>query len=104
MRSSEILASSASADLLSRISSLKVDVNFLMEQLSEGEYLSVDTFANNWVHLIRMYAGIQEHMKDPKLMDILVHTDLLLAADLMAVGRIIEVLNNFLRCAVKQSK
>lgn len=104
MRSSAILASSSSGDLLSRICVLRVDVNFLMKQLSEGEYLSLDTFANNWVHLMRLYASIQRHMNDAQLMDILVRTDLLLAADLMAVGRIIEVMNNFLRCAAKQGK
>lgn len=98
------MASSVSEDIISRISALKFDVNFLMGQLSEGEYLSVDTFANNWVHLIRMYAGIQEHMNDPELMNFLVHTDVLLTADLMAVGRIIGVINNFLHFAANKSE
>ena len=96
-------ASSSSEDLLSRICALKSDVNFLMKQLSEGEYLSLDTFANNWVHLMRLYTGIQHHMNDAELMDVVVRTDVLLAADLMAVGRIIEVMNNVLRCAAKQA-
>jgi hypothetical protein len=81
-----------------RITSLKADVDALLRQLSEGEYLSVDTFANNWVHLTALYAKIQEQMNDRVLMDRLVRTDLLLTADLMAVGRMIMVMNNFLRC------
>ncbi|ADO08050.1 hypothetical protein ABEG75_23505 [Pantoea agglomerans] len=81
-----------------RITSLKADVDALLRQLSEGEYLSVDTFANNWVHLTALYARIQEQMNDRILMDRLVRTDLLLTADLMAVGRMIMVINNFLRC------
>ncbi|MEN4546210.1 hypothetical protein [Pantoea agglomerans] len=81
-----------------RITSLKADVDALLQQLSEGEYLSVDTFANNWVHLTTLYAKIQEQMNDRILMDRLVRTDLLLTADLMAVGRMIMVINNFLRC------
>ncbi|ORM80670.1 hypothetical protein HA42_13650 [Pantoea deleyi] len=81
-----------------RITSLKADVDALLRQLSEGEYLSVDAFANNWVHLTALYARIQEQMNDRVLMDRLVRTDLLLTADLMAVGRMIMVMNNFLRC------
>ncbi|TPV23658.1 hypothetical protein [Pantoea anthophila] len=81
-----------------RITSLKADVDALLRQLSEGEYVSVDTFANNWVHLTALYAKIQEQMNDRVLMDRLVRTDLLLTADLMAVGRMIMVMNNFLRC------
>ncbi|MEN4798110.1 MULTISPECIES: hypothetical protein [Pantoea] len=81
-----------------RITSLKADVDALLQQLSEGEYLSVDTFANNWVHLTTLYAKIQEQMNDRVLMDRLVRTDLLLTADLMAVSRMIMVINNFLRC------
>ena len=82
-----------------RITALKADVDTLLRQLSEGEYLSVDTFANNWIHLTALYARIQVQMNDRVLMDRLVRTDLLLTADLMAVGRMIMVINNFLRCA-----
>jgi hypothetical protein len=81
-----------------RIACLKADVDALLRQLSEGEYVSVDTFANNWAHLTALYAGIQEQMNDRVLMDQLVRTDLLLTADLIAVGRMIMVINNFLRC------
>lgn len=88
------------ADLISRIGGLKQDVDILLQQLSEGEYLSVDTFANNWIHLTQLYSQIQAHMNDRALMDKLVRSDLLLAADLLAVGRMIAVMDNFLRCAV----
>ncbi|OWS77094.1 hypothetical protein CBW22_02925 [Pantoea sp. VS1] len=82
-----------------RITSLKADVDALLRQLSEGEYLSIDTFANNWVHLTALYARIQAQMNDRVLMDRMVRTDLLLTADLIAVGRMIMVINNFMRCA-----
>lgn len=80
-----------------RIACLKVHVDVLLRQLSEGEYLSLDTFANNWVHLTSLYETIQLQMNDRILMDRLVRTDLLLTADLLAVGRMIVVINNFLR-------
>ncbi|MDH2065686.1 hypothetical protein [Pantoea sp. GD03673] len=92
--------SAGTTDLISRIGGLKQDVDILLQQLSEGEYLSVDTFANNWIHLTQLYSRIQEHMSNRALMDKLVHSDLLLAADLLAVGRMIAVMDNFLRCAV----
>jgi len=88
------------ANILGRISGLKDDMDILLQQLSEGEYLSVDIFANNWIHLTQLYSQIQSHMDDRTLMDQLVRSDLLLAADLMAVGRMITVMDNFMRCAV----
>ncbi|MDQ1211070.1 hypothetical protein ABEH32_22090 [Pantoea agglomerans] len=85
---------------MSRIADLKADVDVLLCQLSEGEYLTVDTFANNWIYLTTLYEKIQAQMNDRILMDRLIRTDLLLAADLLAVGRMITVLDNFMRCAV----
>lgn len=86
-------------DLLSRIGELKSSVDFLMRQLCEGEYLCTDTFANNWVHLSLFYESIQEAMNDRKLMDLTVHTDIVLVADQLATGRMIQAMSNFLRCA-----
>ncbi|WP_235765206.1 hypothetical protein [Pantoea agglomerans] len=83
-----------------RIADLKAEFDVLLCQLSEGEYLTVDTFANNWIHLTTLYEKIQAQMNDRILMDRLIRTDLLLAADLLAVGRMITVLDNFMRCAV----
>lgn len=87
------------ADIMIQIDGLRADVDVLLRQLGQGEYASVDTFVNNWLHLTHMYEQIQAHMNDRALMDMLVHTDILLAADLMATGRLITVMNNFLRCA-----
>ncbi|WP_336749970.1 hypothetical protein [Pantoea vagans] len=58
----------------------------------------MDTFANNWVHPTALYTRIQAQMNGRVLMDRQVRADLLLTADLMAVGRMIMVMNNFLRC------
>ncbi|MDF2913477.1 MAG: hypothetical protein K0R96_1598 [Pantoea agglomerans] len=90
----------SAADIMPSIADLKADVDVLLSQLSEGEYLTVDTFANNWVHLMALYEKIQAQMNDRILMDRLIRTDLLLTADLLAVGRMITVLDNFMRCAV----
>lgn len=89
----------STTDIINRISEMKEDTDVLLQQLSEGEYLSVGAFANNWNHLTRLYSQIQAHMSDCVLMDQLIRRDLLLAADLLAVGRMIAVMDNFLRCA-----
>mgnify|MGYP001597577859 CR=1 FL=1 len=99
MSASDNAISYVPSDLLSRIGELKSNVDFLMRQLCEGEYLCTDTFANNWVHLSVLYESIQAGMNDRKLMDLIVKTDLLLAADLLATGRMIQMMSNFLRCA-----
>lgn len=90
----------STADILPLLAELKADVDVLLRQLSEGEYLTLDTFANNWVHLTVQYEKIQAQMNDRVLMDRLVRTDLLLTADLLAVGRVISVLDNLMRCTV----
>ncbi len=90
----------SSADIMLRIADLKEDVDVLLRQLSKGEYQTIDTFANNWIHLTALYEKIQVHMNNHVMMAKLVRTDLLLTADLLAVGRMITVLGNFMRCAV----
>lgn len=90
----------STADIMLRIADLKADVDVLLSQLSEGEYLTVDTFANNWIHLTALYEKVQAQMNDRIMMDRLIRTDLMLTADLLAVGRMITVLDNFMRCAV----
>lgn len=92
--------STSSTEVMARIAELKADVDGLLKQLSDGEYLSVYTFANNWVHLTSLYEKVQEQMNDQSLMEQLVRFDLLLAADLLAVGRMITIMDNFLRCAI----
>lgn len=93
-----MIRASDPAAVITDLSGLKQDVDFLLLQLSEGHYSSVDIFANNWIHLTRLYEQVQARINDRVVMDFLVRTDLVLAADLMAVGRMITVMNNFLRC------
>lgn len=83
---------------------MKHEMDFLMAQLSEGDYASTDTLANNWLHLLRGYARLQSHLTVPGVMDLIVQKDLLLAADLIATGRTISVVSNFMRCAEKQAQ
>lgn len=90
----------STTNIMPRIANLKADVDVLLRQLSEGEYLTVDTFASNWIQLIRQYEKIQVQMNDRAVMDRVTCTDLLLTADLLTLVRIIRVLKGFLRCGI----
>ena len=89
----------STACVTDRITSLRADVNALLRHLSEGKHLNLCTFSRHWVSLTRSYEKIQVQMNDPTLKAQLVHTDPLLASDLMALSRIIMIIEKFLRCS-----
>ncbi len=77
---------------------LKESVDFLVNQLILGNYLTSSTFANNLLHLNRAFEPIHTRMAVPGVMELLLRADVLLAADLIATGRAIAMMNNFLVC------
>ncbi|MDF7788011.1 hypothetical protein P4910_21405 [Pantoea stewartii] len=81
---------------------LKEGVDFMVNQLTRGNYLSTTTFANNLLHLNRAFEPIQTQMSLPGVVGWLLREDVLLAADLIATGRAIAMMNNFLVCVTGQ--
>ncbi|QZY97689.1 hypothetical protein [Pantoea dispersa] len=81
---------------------LKEGVDFMVNQLIRGNYLTPSTFANNLIHLNRAFEPVQARMAMPDVMALLLREDVLLAADLMATGRAIAMMNNFLVCVTDQ--
>ncbi|MGP2540601.1 hypothetical protein [Pantoea eucalypti] len=81
---------------------LKEGVDFMVNQLIRGSYLTTSTFANNLVHLNRAFEPVQALMAVPGVMAMLLRKDVLLAADLIATGRAIAMMNNFLVCVTGQ--
>ncbi|MDF7787438.1 hypothetical protein P4910_18425 [Pantoea stewartii] len=77
---------------------LKEEVDFMVNQLIRGNYLTTSTFANNLLHLNRAFEPVQARMAVPGVMAVLLREDVLLAADLIATGRAIAMMNNFLVC------
>ena len=77
--------SADTADLISRIGGLKQDVDILLQQLSEGEYLSVDTFANNWIHPTQLLCPLPAPTTHRALLATLVHSHPLPPDHLLAV-------------------
>lgn len=81
---------------------LKEGVYFMVNQLTRGNYLSTSTFANNLLHLNRAFEPVQARMAVPGVMALVLREDVILAADLLATGRAIAMMNNFLVCVTGQ--
>lgn len=81
---------------------LKESVDFMVNQLILGNYLSTSTFANNLLHLSQAFEPIHARMAVPGVMELLLREDVLLATDLIATGRAIAMMNNFLVCVTGQ--
>ncbi|PWK09907.1 hypothetical protein [Pantoea ananatis] len=84
------------------LSAMKERVDFMVNQLIRGNYLTSSTFANNLLHLNRAFEPIHARMAVPGVMAVLLREDVLLAADLIATGRAIAMMNNFLVCVTGQ--
>lgn len=84
------------------VRALKEGVDLMVNQLTEWNYLTTATFASNLLHLNRAFEPVQARMVMPGVMALLLREDLLLAADLIATGRAIAMMNNFLVCVTGQ--
>ncbi|WHQ73352.1 hypothetical protein [Pantoea sp. Lij88] len=91
-----------SVEMYKTLHALKEGVDFMVNQLIRGSYLTTSTFANNLVHLNRAFEPVQALMAVPGVMAMLLREDVLLAADLIATGRAIAMMNNFLVCVIGQ--
>lgn len=91
-----------SVEMYKTLHALKEGVDFMVNQLIRGSYLTTSTFANNLVHLNKAFGPVQALMAVPGVMAMLLREDVLLAADLIATGRAIAMMNNFLVCVIGQ--
>lgn len=88
------MKSYSESSMILNVRELKANVDILILQLSTGSYASEDTLINNWEHLLNMGRTINTHLSNPCVMNLIVRTDLNLAADLIAVGRAITIIEN----------
>ena len=91
-----------SVEMHKTLHALKEGVDFMVNQLIRGSYLTTFTFANNLVHLNRAFEPVHALMTAPGIMAMLFQKDVLLAADLIATGRAIAMMNIFLVCVIGQ--
>ncbi|MDF7787451.1 hypothetical protein P4910_18490 [Pantoea stewartii] len=89
---------------ITAVKSMKSDIDVLYTQLRNGAYSSPDTFANNWAHLMRVVNEMKPLLSEPGVTERLLHTDVLLLADLLALVNSIEIIENFLACLERQAR
>jgi len=81
--------------------SLKNEIDFIINQLSEGQFERVSTFVSNWAFLVNKYKYVEDSLTNTLVVEKLLVHDAKLCAELIAIGRTITLINNFLRCAAK---
>jgi len=83
---------------MAAIRSMKAGVDVIFQQLTAGAYVCPDTFVNNWAHLITRVKEMKPLISQPGVTDIIVRTDMMLMADLLAIIYAVGIVENFLGC------
>ncbi|MDF7628195.1 hypothetical protein PUG46_02825 [Erwiniaceae bacterium L1_55_4] len=85
-----------------RITEIKAQTDELLTQLSEGEYRSLDVWANNLTHLKLAFGTFTPFMSDPVFLAWLKQHDAVMVSEIAMTGRALMALQNFFRVASKQ--
>ncbi len=85
-----------------RITEIKAQTDELLTQLSEGEYRSLDVWANNLTHLKLAFGTFPSFMSDPVFLAWLKQHDAVMVSEIAMTGRALMALQNFFRVASKQ--
>ncbi|MDE8559353.1 hypothetical protein [Pantoea vagans] len=85
-----------------QVKEIKEQTDFLLIQLSEGDYLSLDTYANNVAHLAMAFEKLRLYIDDVLFLAWLREKDAVLVSEIAVTGRTLMVLQNFFRLAQQQ--
>ncbi|OWS75395.1 hypothetical protein CBW22_12215 [Pantoea sp. VS1] len=85
-----------------RVTDIKAQTDGLLVQLSEGEYRSLDVWANNLTHLKMAFALFTPFMDDPGFLTWLKQHDAVMVSEIAMTGRVLMALQNFFRMASEQ--
>jgi hypothetical protein len=84
-----------------QVADIKLQIDELLMQLSEGEYRSWDTWANNLAHLTLAYRSFAPYISEPGFMAWLRQHDAVMLAEIGVAGRALMALQNFMIIANK---
>ena len=84
-----------------RITEIKAQTDELLTQLSEGEYRSLDVWANNLTHLKLAFGTFSLYMSDPVFLTWLKQNDAVMVSEIAMTGRTPMALQNFFMGASK---
>lgn len=85
-----------------QVKEIKEQTDFLLIQLSEGDYLSLETYANNVTHLAMAFEKLRFYIDDVPFLVWLRENDAVLVSEIAVTGRALMVLQNFFRLAQQQ--
>lgn len=85
-----------------RVSEIKMQTDALLTQLSEGEYRSLDVWANNLTHLKLAFSSFGPYMADAGFLAWLKQHDAVMLSEIAMTGRALMALQNFFRVASEQ--
>ena len=85
-----------------RIAEIKAQTDELLIQLSEGEYRSLDVWANNLAHLKLAFGLFSPYMSDCVFLTWLKQNDAVMVSEIAMTGRSLMALQNFFRLASEQ--
>ncbi|OWS75206.1 hypothetical protein CBW22_13095 [Pantoea sp. VS1] len=81
------------------VTEIKAQTDALLTQLSEGEYRSLDTWANNLAHLKVAFCSFGPYMADASFLAWLKQHDAVMLSEIAMTGRALMALQNFFRVA-----
>ncbi|MCU7367586.1 hypothetical protein N5E15_13380 [Pantoea stewartii] len=84
-------------EIYSKILEIKEDVDFFLTTISQENFRDFDVYLNNWIYLCRFSNSLASITNNSRVMDCLLSRDLLLAADLISIMRIVPVIENFFK-------
>ena len=82
---------------------MKADLDAIYTQLRDGTYADPNTFVNNWAHLIDRVKQMKPVLSEPGVMEALLRTDVMIAAELLAMTHAVGIVENFMRCLEHQT-
>jgi len=83
---------------------MKADLNAIYTQLRDGNYADPDTFVNNWAHLMDRVKKMQPVLSVPGVTETLLHMDVRLTAELLAMTHAVGIIENFMKCLERQTR
>lgn len=89
--------------IMKAVRSMKADLDAIYTQLRDGTYADPDTFVNNWAHLIDRVKKMTPVLSEPGVMEALLRTDVMAAAELLAMTHAVGIIENFMQCLEHQT-
>lgn len=78
---------------------VKERADFLLEQLAEGEYKSLDIYSNNLMHLTKTFREFSLYTSDSEFLVWVQIRDPALLKEILMTGKLLLILDNFFRLA-----